>query len=58
LTPRAHWRVYMQSGLSQRDGARRAERHAQATFIAAIRVHDSYTEGCRTRHPARRYDHV
>jgi hypothetical protein len=58
LTPCAHWRVYMQSALTQMDGARWAQRHTEAACIATVRVDDSNLEGSDSRHRARRYGDV
>ena len=49
MTPCADWRVYMQSGASELDRTWRTQRHAQAAFIAAVRVNDS-KERQATRH--------
>ena len=58
LTPRADWRVYMQSGLMQRDRTGRTKRHAQAARIAAILIDDSNTERDDSDHRARRYGYA
>jgi hypothetical protein len=56
LTPCAHWRVYMQSGPSQVDCARRTERHTEAALIAPVTGNDSNTQGGSSHHRARRYE--
>jgi len=46
----------MQSGPSQLDGVRWAERHAQTAFITAVRVDHGNSERCDPGHRARRYE--
>ena len=50
MTPRAHWRVYMQSALSQFDRGRWADGHTEAARIAANRVDDCHTKGGDSYH--------
>jgi hypothetical protein len=58
LTPCADSRVYIESGATEVDRVRRAERYAQTARIAAIRIDDGQLMRSGARHRARRYEAV